>query len=171
VRRLVFCLVLFAALLPVPTRAATRHPLIRIYPGAGFHHAMRSPRTPIRVEYHPELNLIQGMSYWNEVAGWHMFQFADDTHPAEIFVKYDTGPSALWSSNPPYTSCTIQERYHQNGPSDWILYSHELGHCLGWTDRLDTHGWGVNAGYYNHSGWDMRLMRSVGYGIEYDSEI
>lgn len=102
-------------------------------PNAGFPHARvtASPRTPITVERSQKV--IAGMRYWNDLAGWRLFTFADDPE-ITIHAKdpYHGNELATWIIDPendwagPYVRVGIA--LMGNSKSDG---AHELGHALG----------------------------------------
>lgn len=101
-------------------------------PNAGFPHARvdAEHRTPITVERSQKV--IEGMRYWNALAGWRLFTFADDPE-ISIHAKDSQGNElACWIIDPrdnwagPYIRVGIA--LQTNSKSDG---AHELGHALG----------------------------------------
>lgn len=102
---------------PPPTKPCPSTP---VDPLTGFAHAKHGNRDPVRVQSWEPAR--PALDWWNERAGWGLLMFSDDP---EIFFDPDSS-GTLWSSLPPYESCTIGTK---NAYGYYI--HHELGHCLG----------------------------------------
>ena len=96
----------------------------------------------IRVARTPGIDVAAVIAPWNRIAGRALFAVVDSN--AQITFK--RGPVTFVQPSPSYTnrytSCTVN--YSETTP---FTLSHELGHCLGFSDHIDAAS--HNAHYVN----------------------
>lgn len=133
--------------------------------GCGFLHARdpnRESITIVRRQF-----LVDGVRYWNDLAGWELLAFSDDfpeitadftgDHEASALIT-DVDGGHVWTKA--YASGNVSiDREHR---SRWWVVAHELGHCLGF--KHQRRGVMLATGVLDHARrHDRRMLKVAGY--------